>query len=252
MNQNNLTFIIPAHVYIEDIEIAIASVNAQSVEQKPVVVGPVEVLDAIKCKDDFTRCEYADNDTSYAAMVNFCIKTLDTEWISILEFDDELLPNFVETFERYSKAKEADIYSLMSLNLRSGDDKTLLGTSNEVAWAGGMAEQQGWYDYNLAIRGHFSFVNSMVINVKCFEEFGYFKPSMKMYEDYEWFLRMIYNDAKIFAIPQIRHYHFIREDSKSMFIANSVSQAEREFWLSTARKEYFFDEDRDIEFEDED
>jgi len=258
---NKLTFIIPAHKYIEDIESAIMSVNIQAKEKEtyiyPTVVGPMDVVDKIKSKN-FLRCIVPeDYDTSYASMVNFAILELletdkDAEWISILEYDDELLPGFVETFDRYSKVHTADIYSLMSLNLKSGDNNVLLGSNNEVAWAGGMAEKQGWYDYNLAIRGHFSFINSMVINIKCFKEFGYFKPSMAMYDDYEWFLRMIYNDAKVFAIPQIRHYHYVRDDSKSMHIANNISKTEREFWLSTARKEYFFDEDREIAFEDED
>jgi len=249
-----INIIIPAHEYIDDLEQTINSVLIQGDNYKPHVVGPQKVIDQIKNIDGITPCVYVDEDTSYAAMVNHCIKRMPDEsgdWVSILEYDDELLPNFVETFERYSKSHEADIYSLMSLNLKASDDKTLLGTTNEVTWAGGMAEKQGWYDYNLAIKGHFSFINSMVINRKCFEEFGYFKPSMPMYEDYEWFLRMIYNDVKIYAIPQIRHYHYVRDNSKSMSIANDVSAIERQFWLSTARKEYFFDEDRKIEYEEE-
>jgi hypothetical protein len=85
------------------------------------------------------------------------------------------------------------------------------------------------------------------------EDFGGFKPSIKLTFIYEFLLRLTYNSLKIMTIPKIGYKHQnMREGSifwNYKFGDDRVTDEEVQFWLSAAKKEYFFKNDRDIKFE---
>ena len=84
------------------------------------------------------------------------------------------------------------------------------------------------------------------------EDFGGFKPSMKLTFAYEFLLRMTYNSVKIMTIPRLGYKHSnLRPDSifwDYKFGNNKLSEPEVKFWVSTAKKEYFFTDDRNIKY----
>jgi len=89
-----------------------------------------------------------------------------------------------------------------------------------------------------------------------------FKESFRLTHIYEFFLRMIYNDLKVQTIPRIGYElkmvgkpYFSETSSKvpqniSVLAPNlgGVPQNEIQFYVDLAKKEYFFDKDRNVIF----
>jgi hypothetical protein len=63
---------------------------------------------------------------------------------------------------------------------------------------------------------------------------------------------MTYNSAKIMTIPKIGYKHInLRDESifwDYKFGADKLKESEVKFWVSTAKKEYFFVNDRNIKY----
>ena len=70
---------------------------------------------------------------------------------------------------------------------------------------------------------------------------------------YEFFLRMTHNSVKIMSIPRIGYKHVnLREGSIFWNYKkgdNMLTDDEVRFWVDSAKKEYFFINDRAIKFE---
>ena len=84
---------------------------------------------------------------------------------------------------------------------------------------------------------------------------GAFKPSFKLTFVYELLLRLTYNSAKIMTIPKIGYKHTnMREGSIFWNYKNNtakMSDDEVKFWIESAKKEYFFIDDRGIKYQPE-
>ncbi len=85
------------------------------------------------------------------------------------------------------------------------------------------------------------------------------KESMKINYSYEFLLRMIYNDLKFFTIPRLgydakinraidKYDYFSSKLPSDLVQKNSenggLSIEEYKYWTDLAKKEYFFDNDR--------
>lgn len=90
------------------------------------------------------------------------------------------------------------------------------------------------------------------------------KESMKIGYSYEFFLRMIYESLKMFTVPRIGYEHRIDRQQKSVNYFSSklpkditikpiedggVTPEENTFWLNLAKKEYFYETDRNVGYE---
>lgn len=237
------------HEYNESVEKTINSVYSSkdwTDEIEVIVVGPE--LDKIKSSHPYTKlwadsklyCELAN------AGIKFCEKN--SEYVSILEYDDELTENAIRVFNRYSeKFKDDDVLAGLSAVVKhiENDKKVLLSIVNETALAPGMADDFGLFDFNMLLRSNYLFVNGLFMKTKIFSETGYFKPSLKMFYDYEFSLRLVYVGLIVRTIPKITHYHYINQNGASN-LHKIATQKERDFWIGTARKEYFFTEDRNV------
>jgi hypothetical protein len=135
----------------------------------------------------------------------------------------------------------------------------------------GMSEEAGKFDLNLLQR--FNCVNPLgaVYRVEAINEYaekkdGESKPmkeSMKLSHYYEFFLRMIYDDVKVMTIPRIGYE--IKMVNKEYFTDSSckvpqnlaiipedkggTNPEEVKFWFELAKKEFFYDEDRNKAYE---
>jgi hypothetical protein len=93
----------------------------------------------------------------------------------------------------------------------------------------------------------------MVINREKFLEFGGFKPSFKLTFVYELFLRLTYNSLRIMTIPKLGYKHMTLRDGSIFWNYKNgteiLTENEVRFWISAAKQEYFFTEDRDIKYE---
>jgi hypothetical protein len=129
---------------------------------------------------------------------------------------------------------------------------TFAGFTNEATFAANFAQEIG-YLTNDMLHNYQNFQTAgMAINKSTLEDFGGFKPSIKLTFIYEFLLRMTYNSVKIMTIPRIGYKHInMRHDSlfwDYKFGENKITEDEVKFWLSTAKKEYFFVDDRNIKY----
>ena len=96
--------------------------------------------------------------------------------------------------------------------------------------------------------------SGMVVKKSTLDNFGGFKKSMKLTFVYEFLLRLTYNSARIMTIPRLGYKHVNMRES-SLFWSykngnNILTDNEVKFWIDTAKKEYFFTNDRDIKYEE--
>ena len=94
-----------------------------------------------------------------------------------------------------------------------------------------------------------------VIKKQTIEDFGGFKPSIKLTFIYEFLLRLTYNSVPILTIPKLGYKHVnLREGSifwNYKFGDEKMLEDEVKFWIQTAKKEYFFVDDRSIKYQTE-
>ena len=94
-----------------------------------------------------------------------------------------------------------------------------------------------------------------VIKKSVIEDFGGFKSSIKLTFVYEFLLRLTYNSVSIMTIPRLAYKHTnMREGSIFWSYKNGdvkMIDDEVKFWIGTAKKEYFFTDDRVIKYQPE-
>jgi hypothetical protein len=95
--------------------------------------------------------------------------------------------------------------------------------------------------------------SGMVFKKEKYQEVGGIKSNIKLTFGYELFLRLTHNSVKIMTIPRIGYKHMnLREGSIFWNYKNGddrLDQDEARFWIESAKKEYFFKNERDINYE---
>lgn len=191
------------------------------------------------------------------------------EFMSICESEDSFAKNWFSLAEKYSSENSnIDIFLPVIRNTLNG---TFTGFLNEAVWVEGMSEEAGKADITLLTR--FNCVNALGALYKVSSVAQYaedvdgklrpMKESMKISHYYEFFLRMIYNDLKVFTIPRIGYEaQVIRKEYYSDATCKlpqnitelpasqgGITPQEGSFWMELAKKEYFFDEDRSKQYQ---
>lgn len=202
----------------------------------------------------------SEDDSGYPTLVNLGIDVVneihkDADLISILEFDDKLMPNAHKIVNEYFNAWDnivpsVEIFAPLACVIKETDDEKpiLIGVANEASIAPQVAEEYGLFDFNMMLRTNFIFVNGCYIRPSVFENYGKFKTNFKVFYDYEWALRIVYNGAIVRTIPKATHMHTLSDDG-AFETQKSLPQKERDQWLVATRREYFFEDDRDIKFD---
>ena len=134
------------------------------------------------------------------------------------------------------------------------DDKLVFaGFTNEATFAANVSTDMGILT-NETLQTYQNFQTSgMVFKKEKYQEVGGIKSNIKLTFGYELFLRLTHNSVKIMTIPRIGYKHInLREGSIFWNYKNgddSLSQDEARFWIESAKKEYFFKNERDINYE---
>jgi hypothetical protein len=192
-----------------------------------------------------------DNDANYSEQVNLGVSNSKSEWVSFFEFDDEYSPIWFKNVKKYSEVYP-EVGGFLPIVIDIDDKNSFAGFTNEATFANNFAMEVG-YLTNETLHNYQNFQSSgMAIKKSLFEEFGGFKPSVKFTFVYEFLLRLTYNSVQIMTIPKIGYKHTnLRQDSifwSYKFGNSKLSESEVKFWLQTAKKEYFFTEDRQIKY----
>lgn len=189
---------------------------------------------------------------SYAQQVNYGVRSSKSEWISLFEFDDEYSSIWFKNVKLYTESyPEYDAF--LPIVVDTTDKELFAGFTNEATFAANFSSEMGILT-NETLQTYQNFQPSgMVIKKEKFVDYGLIKPSIKLTFGYELFLRLTHNSVKIMSIPKIGYKHTnLREGSIFWNYKNGedvLTDDEVKFWVDSAKKEYFFINDRAIKYE---
>lgn len=237
---------------------AIQSIKTQKVSIKEliIVVTQEEKLNTHIDNFDFGDLNIKkvvwEKEPSFAAQVNYGIENATSKWVSIFEFDDEYANIWFDNVRKYMEYYPM-VQAFLPVVIDTDEKGAFAGFTNEAVFAANFAQEVG-YLTNDILQDYQNFQSSgMVIRKEVVEEFGGFKPSIKLTFVYEFLLRLTYNSTSIMTIPRIGYKHTnMREGSlfwNYKFGEEKMLDEEVKFWVQSAKKEYFFKEDRTINFE---
>jgi hypothetical protein len=254
----NISIILPIHKWNEEYELmfknAFSSAEQFYNDVKLLIVGPSSVVSNIKIES--TNLEYKiienNNSSDFCSQVNIGIDNCETEWFSILEVDDEYHKNWLSLVNSY-KNENPDVSVFLSLVKDINVEGKFLSYTNESTWAYGFTETQGFLN-NEALLEYQNFqISGGLYKTSVIKEYGKLKTNIKLTFGYELLLRLTHNNVIIMTIPRLGYQHVnFREDSLFWNYKNSekmqLSQDEVKFWLDTAKKEFFFKNNREINY----
>ena len=202
---------------------------------------------------DLTVNKYTWTDEpSYVKQINYGVEKSTSTWVSFYEFDDEYSTIWFKNVEKYVNAyPTVDVFLPIVIDV---DNKGMFaGFTNEATFAANFSPDMGILT-NDTLQNYQNFQSAgMVIKKSVFEQYGKFKPSIKLTFVYEFMLRLTHNSVKIMTIPKIGYKHVnLREGSIFWNYKNGpdvMVPDEIKFWIDSAKKEYFFNVDRQIKYE---
>jgi hypothetical protein len=264
-NNFDLTIVLPIKSavvpFFDDFfEKSIQSIKNQEVKPLEVIIihssetNLIEFLKSFDFGDLNVRMIEWDLEPNFCDQVNLGVAESKTKWVTILEFDDEYSKIWFKNAKKYSEVY-TDVDCFLPIVVDVDDKGVFAGFTNEATFAANFSQEMG-YLTNETLHSYQNFQTSgMVIKKDTFVDFGGFKPSIKLTFVYELFLRLTYNSVKIMSIPRLGYKHInLRQGSIFWNYKNgdtTLSEDEVKFWINSAKKEYFFVEDRNIKYEPE-
>jgi len=267
----NISVIIPIHEYNDELSLLVTKavesvVKQENVEELPqiILVYPAELdasiigfRDSMIRKDQLSGVTHTnfvliknDGATDYQSQVNLGVKSVTTDYFSVLEFDDEYGSTYFRNVEKYIRNyEEIDVFLTMMIEVNEKNEGIKL--TNETVWAQqfvGENGEMGYLNAN-ALKQYTDFkLSGAVIKKSEFENLGGYKTNIKLTFMYEFLLRALNNASKVFSIPKIGYKHLAtREGSLFDGYLKTMPIDERKFWFETATKESNFMNDRAID-----
>jgi glycosyltransferase involved in cell wall biosynthesis len=264
-NTLSLSVILPiksskAKDFDEYFEKAISSLKNQQVgfEELVIVHSQEQSLIDILNSYDFGNLNVTkllwDQEPNYANQVNFGIKNAKGTWVSLFEFDDEYSSIWFKNVKKYVESFP-EVQMFLPVVVETDEKGLFAGFTNEATFAANFSQEMGILT-NDTLQEYQNFQTAgSVIKKSVIEDFGGFKPSIKLTFIYELLLRLTYNSVSIMTIPRLGYKHTnMREGSifwNYKFGEDKMIEDEVKFWVQTAKKEFFFVDDRVIKYQSE-
>ena len=255
----NITVILPVH-RIEDsyrvmLDNAIKSVEQFHEDVKLMIVCPPSVKSELTNISEVLDVNIVTNNskTDFCSQVNLGIEKCDTEWFSILEVDDEYKSIWLKSTNEYVKTyTDVDVFLPVVKDINT--DGNFVSFTNESTWAYGFTEKQGVLDNEVLLDFQNYQISGGLYKTQVIKDNGSLKENIKLTFGYEFLLRLTHNNVKIMTVPRVGYQHLnFREDSLFWSYknddTNKLSEDEAKFWLETAKKEFFFKNKRDVNYE---
>ena len=255
----NITIILPVH-RIEDsyrvmFENAVKSVEQFHNDVKLMIVCPSNVKSEFSNISDVLEVNVVTNNgkIDFCSQVNLGIEKCDTEWFSILEVDDEYKSIWLKSINEYVKTyNDIDVFLPVVKDINS--EGNFVSFTNESTWAYGFTEKQGVLDNEVLLDFQNYQISGGLYKTQVVKDNGLLKDNIKLTFGYEFLLRLTHNNVKIMTVPRVGYQHLnFREDSLFWSYknddSNKITEDEAKFWLETAKKEFFFKNKRDVNYE---
>jgi glycosyltransferase involved in cell wall biosynthesis len=247
-----------ANGFVEYFEKAITSLKNQTVKINELIIVHTdetyltEFLNGFDFGDLTVKKIVWTKEPNFADQVNHGVRSSESKWVSLFEFDDEYSNIWFKNVEKYSIA-HSDVDAFLPIVIDTDDKGQFAGFTNEATFALNIASEMGILS-NETLQTYQNFqISGMVIKKSAYIDFGLLKPSFRLTFGYEFFLRMTNNSVKIMSIPKIGYKHVnLREGSIFWNYKNGedvLTDEEVRFWVESAKKEYFFINDRAIKYE---
>ena len=195
-----------------------------------------------------------DKEANYCSQVNYGVQNAKGTWVSLFEFDDEYSSIWFKNVKKYVESYP-EVQMFLPVVVEVDDKGMFAGFTNEATFAANFAQEMGFLT-NETLHDYQNFQTAgSIIKKSVFDDFGGFKASMKLTFIYELLLRLTYNSVSIMTIPKLGYKHVnLREGSIFWNYKNGddkMLEDEVKFWIQTAKKEYFFTDDRVIKYQSE-
>lgn len=256
----NVTVIIPLHDISEDTKPlfanSIRSIQDQIIKPGKVMVVTPKSSDAYKFAKEYDYESIKDlvivveNDgnTDFASQMNFGVDKCETEWFSILEYDDEYSKIWFKSVETYIEAHN-DVDIFMPIVVDVDENGAFIGFTNEAVWANSFSEELGYLDKDALLAYQNFNIDGIVMKKELYQAYGGFKSNIKLTFIYEFLLRMSYKSARIMTIPRFGYKH-VNQRTGSLFHSyrESMNPVEANWWLNKAKSEFYHEQDREISY----
>jgi len=241
-------------------EKAITSIKSQTVEVEELLIVHTSEESLINHLNgyDFGTLNVTkllwDKDPNYCEQINYGIKNSKGIWVSLFEFDDEYSSIWFKNVKKYIDAyPQTQVF--LPVVVETDEKGIFAGFTNEATFAANFSQEMGFLS-NETLQEYQNFQTSgSVIKKSVVEDFGGFKSSIKLTYVYEFLLRLTYNSVSIMTIPKLGYKHSnMREGSifwNYKFGEDKMIEDEVRFWIQTAKKEFFFVDDRAIKYQSE-
>lgn len=261
------TIIIPIHEYNDEISGYLSKsiesiMNQQGILEFPEILlvfpTPLEKHfsefqeDIIKTYQNKINLILIKNDGKfdYQSQVNLAVESVNTEFFTVLEFDDEISNTYIKNAETYINAyPDVDVFLTMMIEVNEKNEAIKI--TNEVVWAQQFVGENGEVGYlnQNSLKQYTDFkLSGALIKKSEFITLGKYKSNIKLTFMYEFLLRSLNNACKIYSIPKIGYKHFAtRNGSLFSEYLKSMPMNERKFWFETAIAESNFTSDREID-----
>lgn len=263
--KKELAIIIPVHKYNEEIKEyltkALNSIKQQTdlenvhlsiVCPKEIKTEMYNIIENITEFDVRVLVDLGDKH-DYQSQIKFATILDESEYFTVLEFDDELSKTFVKTVNQYINSYP-EIYLFMPLIIEKNSKDEGIKFTNEIVWSQQFVGENGEIGMlNIDSLKQFTDfkLSGAVFKRDQFLEIGGYKSNILLTFMYELLLRSLNNGLKIMTIPKIIYSHLAtRENSLFNEYSKNMPISERKFWFDIATKEYNFKSDRIIDLSD--
>jgi GT2 family glycosyltransferase len=253
---NDITVIIPVHELNDVTEITLANAVKSVTDQVTIpklliVASPTTYKQVTEMTKNVEDCVVIENngDTDFASQIEFGVANITTKWFSLLEYDDELSSIWIKNVVKYQEAyPEVELFLPIIVDVNPANE--FISFTNEAVWANSFSDELGMLD-NSALLTYQNFnIDGMVISKEIYEMHGGFKKNIKLTFIYEFLLRMTFKDVKTMVIPKFGYKHVNqREGSLFSTYKEEMDPTESNWWLAQAKKEYYFEKDRAITYQ---
>lgn len=257
----DLTIIIPVPKYSEKVGKLLNRALESCGDTNKILVGEgvTEFLENNSGKKDLKNLEVIamTQESSYQHNVNVAVDSVTTKYFSVLEYDDFYSNIWFDNVEKYIEYDTENISGFLPLteiieyNEQDENSMSVIGYSNEAFWATSFSDEVGFLDIE-SLQNYLSFnASGAVFKTSDFISLGKLKESMKLVFWFEYLLRSLHEQKRLFVIPKVGYYHFVgREDSMTGEYSKTITEKEADWWVDLAKKEYFFKKDRNKVYEE--
>jgi len=180
--------------------------------------------------------------TDFQSQINFAVDNIETEYFSILEFDDEFSKIYFKTLKQYID-HYPEIDTFLPIMVEINKDGDVVKLTNEFVWSKSFINEEefGYLTNDLLKDFSYFFISGSTIKREKFIESGRLKTNFDVSAVYEFLLRFTYNNNKIYVIPKIGYSHLNdREGSATKYFVAKYKELDSKEEFERARKEHIF------------